>query len=188
MIKSFDTRIIYLIRHATPDWARTDIPYDIPPGPPLTLHGEVEASQLGEFFKHKGLKKLYHSPLERAKHTAEIISRVAAISIEEEVDLAEWRNNEDVHQFAGRFLPVWNRLVNESAFQGPIGLVTHGGPVRFMLHELGLSTELIKTYLKQFDQFNPLPPAGVWLAEKNRRADQWNLDLVYVPNTNQNLS
>jgi drug/metabolite transporter (DMT)-like permease len=33
--------LIYLIRHATPDWSRTDIPYFTPPGPPLTGYPAV---------------------------------------------------------------------------------------------------------------------------------------------------
>jgi broad specificity phosphatase PhoE len=181
MNKTDYTTRIYLIRHATPDRDRTDLPYDLPPGPPLSRQGCAEASQLAEFIRQKGLKKLYYSPLERTKRTAEIISEVTGISIEQEMDLAEWRNKEDDHQFAARFLPVWNRVVDESRLQGPIGLVTHGGPVRFMLHTLGLSHRLIESYIVLFDQVNPLPPAGVWLAEKQDREERWNLYLVYLP-------
>jgi broad specificity phosphatase PhoE len=185
MNKHTDTTYIYLIRHATPDWKRTDIPYDIPPGPPLIHQGEVEALQLGEFIKQTGIKKLYYSPLERAKRTAEISANVADISIEEELGIAEWRTDENDQQFASRFMPAWNRAVNESGQQGPIGLVTHGGPVRFMLQTLGLTTELIETYKKQFDQQNPLPPAGVWVAEKSNGEERWSLNLVFVPNTKE---
>ncbi len=178
---------IYLIRHATPDWDRTDIPYNVPPGPPLTQQGEMEASELGVFIRKKGIKKLFYSPLERARRTAEICAKVAGIPIQEELDIAEWRNKENDRKFAARFLPVWDRAVIESRVQGPVGLVTHGAPVRFMLHFLGLDTEVLYTYLKQFGNGNPLPPAGVWLAEKNDPEEHWNLNLVYIPNTSRTL-
>ena len=50
---------IFLLRHATPDWSRKDIPYDILPGPALLAHGEAEARALGEFMRSEGLKKVY---------------------------------------------------------------------------------------------------------------------------------
>ena len=40
---------IYLIRHATPDWTRKDIPYHLPPGPPLIEQGLAEAQALAAF-------------------------------------------------------------------------------------------------------------------------------------------
>ena len=36
-------QVLYLARHATPDWNMRDIRYDIPPGPPLVPQGEEEA-------------------------------------------------------------------------------------------------------------------------------------------------
>src|SRR5688572_17346761 len=97
---------IYLIRHATPDWERTDIPYDIPPGPALTQHGEREAQQLGHFLKNAGIKKLYHSPLERCARTAQIASTIAGVPVLENNALAEWRKGETEAEMHNRFWPV----------------------------------------------------------------------------------
>ena len=184
MIENPTTTRIYLIRHATPDWGRTDIPYDIPPGPGLVELGEIEAAQLGEFIRQAGIKKLYHSPLERAKRTAQISAEIAGILIEEEVGLAEWRSGENEQQVATRFLSIWPRILSESETSGPIGLVTHGGPAGIMLLKLGLSEPTLETHRKLFDHRNPLPPAGVWLAEKLPGSEQWVLSLVFSPKGN----
>jgi probable phosphoglycerate mutase len=172
---------IYLIRHATPDWKRKDIPYDIPPGPPLVPLGEAEAYQLGEFIQKAGIKKLYYSPLERARRTAEISAKVACVDTELENEIAEWRFDEDSEHLAFRFLKAWNRAVEASKKLGTIGLVTHGGPVGFMLQELGLPADLLEHYRSQFDHRNPLPPAGAWVAEKSNDASQWKLELAFIP-------
>lgn len=174
---------VYLIRHATPDWDVTDIPYDIPPGPPLVHQGEIEAFQIGTFLKQTKIKKLYYSPLERAKRTAEISADIAKILIEQEYGIAEWRTNEDEKQFSARFFPAWHKAIDESKVLGPIGLVTHGGPIQLMLKTLGLPHDVLESYRKQFDRGNPLPPAGIWKAEKSSGVDFWDLSLVFIPDT-----
>ena len=45
---------------------RTDIRYDIPPGPPLTAQGEAEASKLGEFLKNAGVSKIGRVAVKRS--------------------------------------------------------------------------------------------------------------------------
>ncbi len=173
---------IYLIRHATPDWSRIDIPYDVPPGPSLIDKGEKEAAQLGEFLHQAGVKKLVHSPLERAKATARISAQIAGIlHLEEDDSLAEWRHGESEQQVSTRFQPVWNRLVSESKELGPLGLVSHGGPLGLLLTQLGLPAADLAAQRKIYDHGNPLPPAGVWLAERARPTDQWILTLVFSP-------
>ena len=172
---------IYLIRHATPDWKRKDIPYDIPPGPPLIDQGEQEAAQLGEYIRQAGVRKLYHSPLERAMRTAQISAAAAGIQTEEELALAEWRSGEGEAHIAARFCPVWERAVVESRSMGPIGLVTHGGPVRFLLDRLGLPASVMEAHRKLYDSGNPLPPAGAWMAERASADDPWRLELVFIP-------
>ena len=41
---------VYLVRHATPDWSLKDIPYHLPPGPPLTSVGDKEAAEFWQRF------------------------------------------------------------------------------------------------------------------------------------------
>src|SRR4029078_4653611 len=70
---------IYLVLHATPDWSRTDIPYHIPPGPPLTAVGESEAAKLGDFLRDMQASQILCSPLVRCLRTAEIAAEKAGI-------------------------------------------------------------------------------------------------------------
>ena len=69
----FPTSAIYLARHATPDWNRRDIRYDIAPGPDLVPQGEAEAAQLGEFLRTTGVTRIYASPLVRTRGRASAI-------------------------------------------------------------------------------------------------------------------
>ncbi len=172
---------IYLVRHATPDWSRTDIRYDIPPGPPLTPHGEAEAVKLGEFLRAAGVKRIYASPLERTRRTAEIAGDIVdSIPIEEEA-IAEWRRGESEAEVSARFNGLWEKICTESQAIGPIALVTHGGPVKAMLLSLGMPQATVDDYCRKFDRGNPLPPAGVWLATGNMDAAPWGLELVFTP-------
>lgn len=172
---------LYLIRHATPDWSRKDIPYDIPPGPPLTIKGQQEAQALGIFLEKAGIKKLYYSPLERSEHTAKIVASVSNVPIVEQAGLAELRTGEVESEIHARLWPVLEASVAESAQLGPLGLVTHGGLVSHLLKRLGLTHERFEEHLKMFDHANPMPPAGVWIAQKNTNDQTWNLELVFTP-------
>src|SRR5262245_53920522 len=82
---------IFLVRHASPDWDRKDIPYDIHPGPPLSTKGEREAEALADFLKGHGVEKVYYSPFERSAATAQIIAARNNIRATKEMRLAEWR-------------------------------------------------------------------------------------------------
>lgn len=173
---------LYFIRHATPDWSRTDIPYVIPPGPPLTAKGEKEAAALGAFLKDQGVVKLYHSPFERTARTAQIAAGVTEIPCLEEARLAEWHSQaEAAHQVGQRMLSMLEEAKTESEQIGPIGLVTHGGPVAVLLQELGLDDEKLTTFKRKFDHANPLPPAGAWEAEWDETSGSWSLDLKFIP-------
>lgn len=172
---------IYLIRHASPDWDRKDIPYDIPPGPPLTEKGQQEAQELGEFLQKAGVKKLYYSPLERASHTAQIAAAVANIPAQEQAALAEWITGQSEAEIHARFWPLMEAAMAESARLGPLGLVTHGGPVAYLLKELGIDSDRLARHRQMFDRRNPMPPAGVWRMQRNADNEDWNLQLVFTP-------
>ena len=173
---------IYLVRHATPDWDRKDIPYDIHPGPPLSPKGRHEAEAVADFLKEQGVVKLYYSPFERSTTTAQIIANRNQIPAFEETRLAEWReaaeNKESVRE---RMWSIFDEIVRESAVVGPVALVSHGGPITFLLLSLGMREETLSVWKQKFDGFNPLPPAGAWLAERNTDATAWNLDLMFTP-------
>jgi len=173
---------LYFIRHATPDWSRTDIPYMTPPGPPLTPKGQKEAAALGAFLKDQGVVKLYYSPFERTTRTAQIAAGVTEIPCLEEPRLAEWHSEvEAAQQVSQRMLSMLEEAKTESEQIGPIGLVTHGGPVAVLLKELGLDDEKLTAFNRKFDHANPLPPAGAWEAEWDETSGSWNLDLKFIP-------
>jgi probable phosphoglycerate mutase len=170
---------IYLIRHATPDWSRTDLPYHVPPGPPLTPQGEREAEQLGLYLREAGVAEIYASPLERCRRTAQIAAGLAGVSMQNEDGLAEWRPEEKSDDIHLRFRPVWEQARDASLESGAVALVTHGGPIALMLAELGLIPEALSHYKKLFDRSNPLPPAGAWKAVQN--GSGWQLSLSFAP-------
>lgn len=172
---------IYLVRHATPDWSRTDIRYDVPPGPPLTAQGETEAAHLGEFLRTAGVKRIYASPLERTRRTAEIAGAIAGVSPLENEAIAEWRRGESEAEVTARLNGLWEKLCCEGATVGPIALVTHGGPIKAMLLNLGMPRTTVDDYCRKFDRGNPLPPAGVWLATGSTTDTPWQLELIWTP-------
>lgn len=171
---------IYLVRHATPDWSRTDIRYDVPPGPPLTAQGETEAAKVGAFLQTQGIKRIYASPLERTRRTAEIAGSVVGVTPMEEEAIAEWRRGENETEVTARFNGLWEKICRESEMVGPLALVTHGGPIKAMLLSLGMPRATVDDYCRKFDRGNPLPPAGVWLATGSPTTT-WQLELIWTP-------
>jgi broad specificity phosphatase PhoE len=157
---------VYLVRHATPDWSRTDLRYDLPPGPPLTAVGEQEAAKLGEFLAAAGVNKIYVSPLERTIRTAWLATGTVAIPVFITQALAEWRRDESEAEVMARCRSFMDAALDESQSAGPIALITHGGPIRLLLQNLGLAQAEVDFYRRQFDRDNPLPPAGVWRLDR----------------------
>jgi broad specificity phosphatase PhoE len=173
---------IYLIRHASPDWERRDIPYDIHPGPMLTLKGEQEAQALAAFLKTQGLARLYYSPFERAAKTARIVAGLNGIPAVEEPRLAEWRAiDEPESGVRQRMLSIFEQAARESADGGPTGLVSHGGPIALLLQELGMPREELAKFRTMFDTTNPLPPAGAWRVEQNPGEERWRFEIAFRP-------
>lgn len=174
---------IFLVRHATPNWGHTDLPYDIPPGPALSPKGEKEAEALAAFLKSEGVVKLYCSPFERGARTARIVSGINEIPCVEDKDLTEWREvDEPEAHVRQRMNSIFERVVKEGEEFGPIGLVSHGGPIALLLLELGIDNDELAAYRKKFDTTNPLPPAGVWKIERAATGKDWNFQLAFVPN------
>ncbi len=171
---------IYLIRHATPDWGRKDLPYHLPPGPPLTEQGRLEAQVLGEYLKQAGVRRLFVSPLERCLATAEIVSGIAGMPWQVEPGLIEWQPTDDRGKVLERLQPVLELALRAGQTEGPVGLVSHGGPIGVLLLSLGMDEATLITQ-RRFDHSNPLPPGGVWLAERNGDGQQWGLKMAFQP-------
>lgn len=173
---------LYLIRHATPDWSRTDLPYELPPGPPLTDLGQAEAEALGYFLaKRQPGPPWYSSPLERCLHTAEIASRRAGSpTIQVMSELAEIRPAEAETEVRARLSAMLAKALAATNGRNAALLFTHGGPVALLLEILGMDPEVVKSQ-RIFDRGNPLPPAGVWQARRESQTSPWQLELVFHP-------
>lgn len=172
---------IYFVRHATPDWSRTDLPYHVPPGPPLVPQGEQEAAQLSQFLRDMRVVRLYASPLARCQRTAELAGAGANIPMQIEPSLQEWQPGENAASVKTRLWPFWEHTLAESTALGPVAWVTHGGPIVVMLQALGLPPAEVERYKRLFDRGNALPPAGVWRALRYDPNTPWDLSLVFTP-------
>ena len=174
-------RSVYLIRHATPDWSRVDLPYHLPPGPALTEQGINEAQGLGDFLSREAVRILFCSPLERCLATARIVSSKSGAEIIVSSRLKEWQPGEDATAIRNRVRPIFKEASLITDWKGAVGLVTHGGPIAMLMRSMGMQEEeLLRNRI--FDRGNPLPPAGVWRADKAPDAQAWTLDFVYNPN------
>lgn len=170
----------YLARHATPDRFRSGFIYHQLPGPPLTLQGIQEAQLLGIYFMSAGVRRIFTSPFERCRHTAELAAEAAGIPWQVEESLGELQPGETPESILARVGPVFERVYALDSSDGPAALLTHGGVVSILLNHLGLDgDELAKQ--KTFDFGNPLPPAGVWLAKRPSPESPWDLRLVFQP-------
>jgi len=167
------TQIVYLIRHAAPQLG-TGIRYDVPPGPPLSPEGQMEAQQAAAFLADKGIAHLLCSPLARARDTAGIIGQALQIPPMVDERLAEHRSYESFEAVIARLQTFWEE---HASSEGTLALVTHGSPIRALLTVLGDGNLDLSGY--QFADNNVVPTAGIWRAE--RHSAGWALDLVFTP-------
>jgi len=175
-----NTPPIYLARHATPDWSRKDIRYDVEPGPDLIRQGEEEAAKLGEFLRTAGVTCIYASPLVRTRRTAEIAGAVAGIPVVINNAVREYTREENDQLVFARLQPILDELTQRASAEGPFAIVTHGGPVRVMLERLGVDRDELWHYRRQFDHQNPLPPAAAWeLTHVGNKV--WQMRLAFSP-------
>lgn len=176
-----NTPAIYLARHATPDWHRTDIRYDVAPGPELTPQGEAEAAQLGDFLRRVGVRRIVASPLVRTRATAEIAGAIAGAHVTIDEAVREYSREENDQSVYERIFPSLQALFEASAATGPVAIVTHGGPIRVLLERLGLDRDELWHYRRQFDHQNPLPPAAVWELTRPSADQPWQMRMVFSP-------
>ena len=172
--------IVYVARHATPDWTRTDIVYYLPPGPPLTDLGLQEAQALGAFLLQEGVKHFFSSPLERCEHTARIAAQLSGAQVEIHPGLLEWQPDDTPASVWARLEPAFVRAAAFSQDGGPAALVTHGGPVGALLFGLGMD-EVTLNSRRIFDHRNLIPPAGVWKVSRSASGEPWEMELVFIP-------
>lgn len=173
--------LIYIARHATPNWDIKDIPYHIPPGPPLTQTGLAEAEALGAFLSSVNVRRIYTSPLERCLNTAQIASCITGAPYEVWNGLMEAQPDETEESLHARAWPVFETACRESQQMGAVCLVAHGAQATRFLKDLGMDDETYKAYCDRFDHANPIPPAGAWRVTQEESDQPWKLELVFLP-------
>lgn len=155
--------ILYLARHATPDWERKDIPYDVPPGPPLVPQGEEEAVQLAAWLADRHLDRIITSPLLRASQTASIVAARLGLPLTVAPELAEKRRDETREEVAARMTRFYREWLHNGA--ATVLAVSHGFPIETLLQTLGVPASELALWRGRFDHNNPVPCAGVWQIE-----------------------
>jgi 2,3-bisphosphoglycerate-dependent phosphoglycerate mutase len=171
---------VYLARHATPDWSRTDLVYHLLPGPPLTVRGEAEASDLGRFLRDGGVGQIWTSPLDRARRTAELAATVSGAQVTEDARLMEMRPDETHDDVYARARPVWEAAV-AAATRVPQAVVAHGGVVTAVMLAIGVAPTALARVGRRFDGGNPLPPGGAWEITGPAGGGVLTARLVFVP-------
>lgn len=169
----------YLARHATPDRFRTGFIYHRLPGPPLTDQGLQEAEALGAFLLSCGVGRIYASPFERCRQTAQIAAEIAGIPWEVDEGLGEVQPNDTNENTLQRVQPVFERILVDHRAGSPPVIVTHGGVVGALLCYLGMDGETLSQH--KYDYGNPLPPAAAWLAKRAAEDHPWELHLAFRP-------
>ncbi len=172
---------LFLVRHASPDWNRTDLRYDIPPGPPLTDQGRNEARSLGAYLAQHNIQRIFASPMDRAHETAAVASGVAQVPVIITEAITEWERGEPEPAVLERMIRLMSEAAALAEENAPVVLITHGGPIRLLLSHVGVGNAEIDFYRRQFDRDNPLPPAGVWRLTRNATNDAWQANLVFSP-------
>jgi len=173
--------IIYLARHATPRWDMPEIPYHIPPGPPLSDMGNAEAIELARFFSRQNIGYCLSSPLIRAYKTAQFTAELCEVPLEIRTGLHEKEPEETYEMEQTRLLPILAEAFRLSDIYGPVVLFTHGSPIVCMLKESGLSREARLAHC-WFDHKNAVSTAGAWRLEKTNE-NTIRIQMVFSPTT-----
>ena len=162
---------LYLVRHAAPDRSIA-MPYNTPPGPPLTVIGRQEAEQTARWLVDRGVEHLFASPFARTHATAEAIAATLALPLTVTEALREGGPGETIEQIRSRSAEVLVQLDD-----GPlrcVALVTHGAVIRALL--LQTTNERIDLRSHIYDNGNVAPTAGVWHGVRGDHCWRWNLD------------
>jgi len=167
---------IYLVRHAAPDRG-LGIPYHTPPGPPLTPAGYQEAAQTGRWLVGRGVERLFASPFDRTRATAEAIGGALGLPVTLAEGLREGAPGETLDQIRARMVELLNQFDDSPLRRA--ALVSHGAPIRTLLqHTTG---DRIDLRAHVYDNGNCAPTAGVW---HGRRGDHcWVWELAFRPAT-----
>ncbi|MCU0494724.1 MAG: histidine phosphatase family protein [Chloroflexaceae bacterium] len=165
---------IFLIRHGEP--ARDPaIPYNTPPGPDLSQRGREEARQAAAFLAEKTVEHLFVSPFARTSQTAEEIVGMLPLQVSFTRLVQEHGPGETQEQVRERIREFL--AAAEDSPLARIGVVSHGSPVRQLLHELTNNSLDLSKHV--YNGGNPAPTCGIW--HLRREGQVWRAELVFKP-------
>lgn len=165
---------LFLVRHAAPDRS-LNIPYYVPPGPPLAAQGHAEAAQAAAWLAARGIEQIIASPFERTSQTAAALAEWLGLDLTFTSALQEGAPGEPFAHIRARVTELLAQLDD-----GPlrrIALVTHGACVRALL--LHTTNDRIDLRGHAYDNGNCAPTAGIWRGV--RAADGWQWTLAFRP-------
>ncbi|MBW3660522.1 MAG: histidine phosphatase family protein [Gemmatimonadetes bacterium] len=149
---------------------------------PLLPHGREQARILGEKVQPLGVRKIWTSPLDRARETAEIIASVCDLPLEidaglREIGSEEWLKSdaepsreaaeeeavpsEDMDAATRRVKSTLDRILAEGE---PFLAITHLGPIRIARIELAG---------EDWERFHEIRPDNCTLVEFRRSVSGW---------------
>lgn len=108
------TNLFYIVRHAIKEKLIGDVD--------ITAQGIIEANKTAHYFELLNINQIYSSPLQRAKHTAHIISDSIYIPVVEDFRLRERANWGDIpDQTFDEFVALWDKCTQERDYVPPQG-------------------------------------------------------------------
>lgn len=108
------TNLFYIVRHAIKEKLIGDVD--------ITTQGIKEAHKTADYFQQLNINQIYSSPLQRAKHTASIISNCIYIPVLEDARLRERANWGDIpDQTFDEFVALWDKCTQERDYVPPQG-------------------------------------------------------------------
>jgi len=135
MIPFIPLTTFYFIRHGQTDWNKHKSELCDQDDIPLNATGIQQAIELRTMVKSLGIKKVYSSPLERAKQTAQLVLQGLSIL---ELQLHEGLGKID-HQ---AILYTFAEILSDSEL--PL-IVSHGEVYRVLLHLLNIQTPFMNS-------------------------------------------
>ncbi|MFZ9858656.1 MAG: phosphoglycerate mutase family protein [Roseiflexaceae bacterium] len=166
---------IYILRHAAPDRG-SSVPYNIPPGPPLTNVGRKEALQAGLFLQTREIDAVYVSPFMRTRQTALIVSEHMTAPFAYVESIKEGAPGELHRDIRARVRGLLDEISQREV--GRVMLVTHGCCVLATLQET--TNDTIDLSGHKYDYGNHSPTAGIWHGVR-QESGLYVWELVFTP-------
>ena len=166
---------IYILRHAAPDRTST-VPYNIPPGPPLTAIGRKEALQAGLFLQNRAIDAVYVSPFMRTRQTAAIVSEHLLAPFAYVESIKEGAPGEAHRDIRARVRSLLDEIDQRNIERTM--LVTHGCCVLATLQET--TNDTIDLSGHKYDYGNHSPTAGIWHGVR-QASGLYAWELVFTP-------